>query len=502
MKQFSIILLLSAMFLLGFSQTKIKNYDIKFPKKPKTSKLLKSNEMLADSSSFYDWTNNSWVLNTTQYIEFGCNKDINYAYYIVNDNGNDIIYRQNHYKNTNGKDSVIIIEKNVLESWVLAEKLEYKYNSNNDIIEEFYYEYSNSGWVLMSKSITYYNANNQQTGVSFWKYNQYSGSVYEYYTETYTYSGSTITQIDFNNIDDDFQGKYVNIIWYDQSKFLFSEFVFEVYEGSAYSIWFKRVSTYNSSGKVTIDNDYGYYEGSFDSQPGRTYKYTYDSKVNLLTLTEEGFDDNGDWGLTHNESYTYSYDVNNNITQKIYESYDNNVLATKTKEENIRYIDVTPFTLTTSLDQSINNGDSVTLDASGADKYLWSTGEVTSSINVSPSMTTSYTVTGKISGCKETASIIVTVTIISGIDKTIEKTNAIKVYPNPTINEVNINIANQNNDNITIELTNSIGANIYKEISNETIINKTISLEKFDAGIYFINIIQGQNKHSERIIKK
>ncbi len=59
----------------------------------------------------------------------------------------------------------------------------------------------------------------------------------------------------------------------------------------------------------------------------------------------------------------------------------------------------------------INLGDSTVLVASGAENYLWSTGETTSSIIVAPTVTTTYSVTGTNQyGCTDTASITVTVT--------------------------------------------------------------------------------------------
>lgn len=52
---------------------------------------------------------------------------------------------------------------------------------------------------------------------------------------------------------------------------------------------------------------------------------------------------------------------------------------------------------------TICNGASTTLTANGANKYVWSTGDTTSSITVKPTATTEYIVTGSSSGCSDTA---------------------------------------------------------------------------------------------------
>ena len=59
---------------------------------------------------------------------------------------------------------------------------------------------------------------------------------------------------------------------------------------------------------------------------------------------------------------------------------------------------------------SIFEGDFITLTASGADSYVWSTSETSASISVSPNSTTIYTVTGTNSnGCEFSDSVIVSV---------------------------------------------------------------------------------------------
>ena len=75
-------------------------------------------------------------------------------------------------------------------------------------------------------------------------------------------------------------------------------------------------------------------------------------------------------------------------------------------------------------DVSICPNASITLTASGADTYTWNPGASSgSSVNVSPSTTSSYTVTGTLSGCVSTDDVIVTVlpdpTIDAGLDAAI-----------------------------------------------------------------------------------
>lgn len=72
-------------------------------------------------------------------------------------------------------------------------------------------------------------------------------------------------------------------------------------------------------------------------------------------------------------------------------------------------VDTTSFTADAGPNQAICTGDSVTLTATGGTIYQWSTGASTASINVIPSVTTSYTVT--ISDATCTATDIVTVTV-------------------------------------------------------------------------------------------
>jgi hypothetical protein len=67
--------------------------------------------------------------------------------------------------------------------------------------------------------------------------------------------------------------------------------------------------------------------------------------------------------------------------------------------------------------ETICAGQSATLTASGANAYAWSTGETGNSISVSPSATTTFTLTGTTAGCvSDPVSAIVTVNALPIID--------------------------------------------------------------------------------------
>src|SRR5690606_9385351 len=67
--------------------------------------------------------------------------------------------------------------------------------------------------------------------------------------------------------------------------------------------------------------------------------------------------------------------------------------------------------ITASADHSlVCSGSPAILTASGGDTYIWSTDETTTSITVTPTSSTSYTVTGiDANGCENTAKVTVTV---------------------------------------------------------------------------------------------
>ena len=72
--------------------------------------------------------------------------------------------------------------------------------------------------------------------------------------------------------------------------------------------------------------------------------------------------------------------------------------------------------ITTADPTTICNGESVTLNANGATNYIWSTGETTNSISVSPSSNTTYNVTGSSLGCDDVDQISIIVNAVPNVE--------------------------------------------------------------------------------------
>ncbi|WP_282042557.1 T9SS type A sorting domain-containing protein [Winogradskyella flava] len=122
-----------------------------------------------------------------------------------------------------------------------------------------------------------------------------------------------------------------------------------------------------------------------------------------ITLTASG----GDNYLWNTGETTASIDVNpTSDTDYIVEVVSNNCSST----DDVTVTVTQAPDLVVSADVAILEGSSTTLTVSGSDNYLWSTSETTTTIDVTPSETTTYTVSStNINGCTTTESITVTV---------------------------------------------------------------------------------------------
>lgn len=137
---------------------------------------------------------------------------------------------------------------------------------------------------------------------------------------------------------------------------------------------------------------------------------------------------------------------------------------------------------TVSIGQSntlICSGQNSTLSASGATNYTWSTGATTPVVVISPSITTSYTVTGTSLGCSATAIITQAVSPCTSISENLLN-ETLKVYPNPS----NGMIIAELKAEAEIALMDIDGRIIFTV--NKHIGKHEIDLRNYSKGFYFI----------------
>jgi uncharacterized protein (DUF2249 family) len=155
-----------------------------------------------------------------------------------------------------------------------------------------------------------------------------------------------------------------------------------------------------------------------------------------------------------------------------------------------------PILQITTSQPTVCAGSKVILNVSGANSYTWSNASHNSSISVTPTINTSYSVSGtnSLSGCSNSQSIALTVNPCVGIDEGPEIFN-INVFPNPVIEFLTI----QSDQPVDIYLFNNLGAKIYEE---NNILNGTkIDLRYLKAGIYFVEVKSKVNSQTFKIIK-
>lgn len=127
---------------------------------------------------------------------------------------------------------------------------------------------------------------------------------------------------------------------------------------------------------------------------------------------------------------------------------------------------------------TICKGESYNLLASGATSYSWSTGATNAALAISPTVTTTYSVTGFSGTCNDKSSFTITVSACNGIAEN-HLANAISVLPNPNKGEIFLN----SKQATEISIINVLGQVMYTSgISEGT--NKIVL--PLDKGVYFV----------------
>lgn len=144
-------------------------------------------------------------------------------------------------------------------------------------------------------------------------------------------------------------------------------------------------------------------------------------------------------------------------------------------------------------------GTSIVLTASGADTYIWSVGTSSTSINVSPTISSSYSVNGlsNSTNCFGTGSISITVNNCLSVKNILNNILTPILFPNPNNGIFNIQLLNGLNK--TIEVSDISGRIIYLNSTSEDKIH--LNLIHLANGIYYIKISSDSKIEIIKMIK-
>lgn len=144
-------------------------------------------------------------------------------------------------------------------------------------------------------------------------------------------------------------------------------------------------------------------------------------------------------------------------------------------------------------------GESSTLTASGALTYTWSTGANGSSIVVSPSVNTTYTVNGTYAnGCTNGAVITQNVDACIGIEE-YSNSHSLKLYPNPTKSIIEFILSVPNAD-LKIKLYNRLGQIVLEDKKANS--NKfTLDVSNYPNGLYYVEVESKEGISRAKFVK-
>ncbi len=162
----------------------------------------------------------------------------------------------------------------------------------------------------------------------------------------------------------------------------------------------------------------------------------------------------------------------------------------------------------------IIQGSSDTLIAGGACSYSWaSIGTTSDSVIVSPTSTTTYTVSGSCNGCSSVDTFTVHVKVITGINS-ISSPGSVLVYPNPGNGKFIIEIDNgqltTDNEETEIDIYNLIGEKVASSNSSKgggfySLPSGgegwAIDLSAQPAGMYFVKVEANKKTETVKFVK-
>lgn len=142
-------------------------------------------------------------------------------------------------------------------------------------------------------------------------------------------------------------------------------------------------------------------------------------------------------------------------------------------------------------------GSSATLSASGSTTYTWSTSASTTSIIVSPTLTTTYSVTAiDENNCMNSSVFTQSVGTCTGIFESIVLSE-FSIYPNPSAD--NFTITNSSNNTFLLVIYNGAGQLVFSQKMDDLI--NSVDLKNYASGIYYLKIFSGNSQKALKLIK-
>jgi hypothetical protein len=183
---------------------------------------------------------------------------------------------------------------------------------------------------------------------------------------------------------------------------------------------------------------------------------------------------------------TSSYSINTPGIWTVITKDNSNSCETKA-QFTITQNTLTPNIIANTSSSLICVGQTATLSALGGISYTWNPGSISgSSISITPSVNTTYTVTGLLNGCTNKSTININASPCTTINENNFQQKNISIYPNPSNNNIQVN---SDADFNRIEIVNNLGQLIISEANAAE-----VSVKDLSNGIYFIHLFDAQNK--------
>ncbi|HQQ95043.1 MAG TPA: T9SS type A sorting domain-containing protein [Bacteroidia bacterium] len=155
-----------------------------------------------------------------------------------------------------------------------------------------------------------------------------------------------------------------------------------------------------------------------------------------------------------------------------------------------------PNVTASSTRTAICKGEKTILTAGGATSYLWNLGNTTSTIQVNPQITLTYTVTGTDNnGCNNTATIQISVSPCTGLSEANAAQHVLNVFPNPNNGEFTI----QASEALDLQVINQLGQVVMKLQLNAGN-NYSSQVQGLSKGVYFLNSTNANQELNKKIV--